>query len=97
MKSDSELKSAGGNHANWKLFKPSSLHSFQGTALPECTYQMGDMNTDGNVNVADMVMMNQYLLGKSQLSADDYILSDLNFDGRTDVFDMVQVRKLLTE
>lgn len=92
MKSDDELRKSDDNHASWELSVPSSLHSFQGTELPVCSYRMGDINKDNNVNIADLVMMNKYILGTGCLDADNYILSDLTFDGVTDSFDLVKMR-----
>ena len=95
MKSDAEMQKAGGSHAKWKTDIPSSLHEFQKTALPECGFSMGDMNTDGEVNVADLVKMSRYILGNDTIKQEDSVLSDLDFSGRTDVFDMVKLRKKL--
>ena len=98
-KSDSEMKNAGGSHASWKTANTSTLsvlHDFQENITPECPYSMGDMNTDGDINIADMVKLESYLLGKEQPD-ENLVLSDLNFDGNTDVFDMIQMRKKITE
>ena len=56
---------------------------------------MGDMNTDGEVGVSDLVKMSRYLLGKEIISEDDLPLSDLDLSGNTDVFDMIKLRKVL--
>ncbi|MDE7137997.1 MAG: leucine-rich repeat protein, partial [Ruminococcus sp.] len=95
LKSDAEMKAETSSHGSWKSFVPSVLHSFQGEELPVCDYGMGDINTDGSVNIADLVEMNKYILGKSSVSRDDIILADLNYDGITDVFDMVCMRKIV--
>ena len=95
-KSDSEMKNAGGNHASWKTAVISSLHDFQENISPECNYQMGDMNTDNEINIADMVKLEKYLLN-AEKPDNHLILSDLNFDGNTDVFDMIEMRKIIIE
>ncbi|SEH42579.1 Transglutaminase-like superfamily protein [Ruminococcus flavefaciens] len=95
MRSDAEMKKAGGAHASWKICKPTSLHSFQSNVTPVCEYSMGDMNTDGEVGVSDLVKMSRYLLGKESISEDDLPLSDLDLSGNTDVFDMIKLRKVL--
>ena len=95
-KSDSEMKNAGGSHASWKITVNSSLHEFQDNITPECKYSMGDMNTDGNVNVADMVKLERYILNAEKPDS-NLVLSDLNFDGVTDAFDMIEMRKKVTE
>ncbi len=97
LKSDAEMKAETSSHGSWKPFAPSALHSFQGEELPLCEYGMGDMNTDGSVNIADLVEMNKYILGKSSVNGEDIVLSDLNYDGVTDVFDMVCMRKLVAD
>lgn len=51
---------------------------------------MGDVNEDGEVNIADAVMMQNYLIGNGQL--DDWTAGDFNGDGRTDVFDFCIMR-----
>ena len=94
LKSDSEALSED-MHSRWTLSTPSTLHSFQKETLPECKYSMGDLNTDGEINVADLVTLNKYLMGQSTLSEDDIVLADLTYDGVTDVFDLVLMRKLL--
>ena len=95
MKSDAEMKKAGGAHASWKIFKLTSLHSFQSDVTPVCEYSMGDLNTDGEVGVSDLVKMSRYLLGKERISEEDLPLSDLDLSGNTDVFDMIKLRKAL--
>ena len=95
-KSDLEMKNAGGYHASWKVAVISSLHDFQENISPECNYQMGDMNMDGELNISDAVKLEKYLLNIEKPD-DNLVLSDLNFDGNTDVFDMVEIRKKVTE
>ena len=95
MKSDAELKKAGGAHGQWKIYGLTPLHSFQSDVMPECRYSCGDLNTDGEVGVADLVKMSRYLLGKETINDNDYPLSDLDISGNTDIFDMIKLRTLL--
>ncbi|MDE6034994.1 MAG: leucine-rich repeat protein [Ruminococcus sp.] len=96
MKSDDEIKNSDSFHASWKTYIPSSLHNFQeGKILPECSYSMGDVNQDKIINVADMVILNKYILGQDNIDYDNYILSDLTADGVVDSFDLVRMRQLL--
>lgn len=57
----------------------------------------GDMNQDGNITIADAVLMQKYLLGSCSFSKTQWTLADMNQDGWVDVFDMVVMRKLLIE
>lgn len=54
---------------------------------------IGDVNGDGEVKVADLVMLQKYMLGAGKLETPD--LADVNSDGNVDVFDLVALRKLL--
>ncbi|MDE6797884.1 MAG: dockerin type I repeat-containing protein, partial [Ruminococcus sp.] len=56
---------------------------------------LGDVNQDGMISVADAVVLQKYLLSKSDVSKIQYIASDLNMDGSVDAFDMVSLRKKL--
>lgn len=96
LKSDSEISSETSSHSKWSAAILSPLHnSDDNLFLPKCKYSMGDINTDGKTSVADLVILNRYILGNIQLDSDNYILSDMNFDGTTDSFDMVCMRKLI--
>lgn len=94
LKSDSEIGSETSSHSKWSLANLSPLHNST-DKLPECKYSMGDINTDGATNIADMVLLNRYILGTGQLDYDNYVLSDLDFDGRIDSFDLVCMRKII--
>lgn len=56
----------------------------------------GDINSDGKVSINDAVLLQEYLLGKEQLTEEQYEKADINSDGSTDIFDMVLMRKLIT-
>ncbi|MDE7364664.1 MAG: leucine-rich repeat protein [Ruminococcus sp.] len=93
MKSDDEI--ADDTHINYSAEKPSSLHYFQKDGMPECSYSMGDCNMDGKISIADLVRMNQYILNKQKINADDAILYDLDFSGKIDVFDVIKMRQIV--
>lgn len=96
LKSDAEISSETSSHSSWSLIALSPLHN-SADILPECKYSMGDINTDGEISIADMVFLNRYILGSIQLNSDNYILSDLNFDGKTDCFDLICMRKMFLD
>ena len=55
----------------------------------------GDVNADGSVTVADLVLMQKYLLGDKSAELADWEAGDLCADGRIDVFDFVFMRQEL--
>lgn len=59
-------------------------------ALDDISY--GDLNNDGNINIADAVGLQQYILGNGSAGFE----ADMNRDGMVDVFDMIIMRQKLT-
>ena len=55
----------------------------------------GDLNGDGNITIADGVILQKYILGIEPLSAEQLKYADLTGDGITDAFDMIMIRKLI--
>ena len=53
----------------------------------------GDANNDGEINIADAVMLQKWLLGSGNLI--DWHNANLCEDEKIDVFDMIEMRKLL--
>lgn len=56
----------------------------------------GDINKDGKINIADLVILQKWLIGNNN-SLDCWQLADICDDNQIDVFDMVMLRKLITE
>lgn len=59
--------------------------------------EKGDVNTDGKTGIADIVLLQKYLLGSADITKSQMISADLNSDGSVDVYDMILLRKLLAE
>lgn len=56
--------------------------------------KMGDLNGDGSLNVSDLVIMQSYILGKSEeFTKQQYLASDLNKDSSVDVFDLTELKR----
>lgn len=60
-------------------------------------YISGDINMDGKISSADLVLLQKYLLGVSALTAEQGALADICADGTVDCFDMIALRKALAE
>lgn len=61
------------------------------------SYRTGDINMDGKITSADLVLLQKHLMKLSPLTAEQGELADICADGAVDCFDMVRLRKLLTE
>ena len=93
LRSDAEMKAEGGSHGSWSLLVPSSLHTYARETSPECDHSIGDTNTDGELNVADLVNMSAYLHGKNSPDNGNAVFYDMDFDSDITALDMVQMRK----
>lgn len=57
----------------------------------------GDVNKDGKLNVADLVILEKWLLSADDTEIEDWKTADLNSDNVLDVFDLCLMRKALIE
>ena len=55
----------------------------------------GDLNGDGEVTVADVVVMQKYLLNVESINVTQVINGDLYADGHVDVFDLVFLKRMV--
>ena len=56
----------------------------------------GDVNNDGYMNIADVVSLQNFLLGRTK-TLDNWKNADLCEDNRLNGFDMILMRRLLIE
>ncbi|MBQ8961314.1 MAG: dockerin type I repeat-containing protein [Ruminococcus sp.] len=57
----------------------------------------GDVNCDGDVNIADMVLLQKYLLGSDTLTEEGYGSAEFSGDERVTVFDLILLRQTIAE
>ena len=69
----------------------SSTTTVTTTTPPVPEYETGDLNHDGEVNAADLVLCAKVVMGAVQPKYS----CDVNGDGSTDIFDVVFMRKLI--
>lgn len=56
------------------------------------TLQLGDVNGDGKISLADIVQIRDYMLKRSELSDAQQKLADVNGDGKISLADIVLIR-----
>lgn len=56
---------------------------------------VADINNDGKVNVADIVLLQKHLLGTGSLTADQCKIADVCKDGKINVYDIIIFRQIL--
>ena len=64
-----------------------------GWIVPENKIISGDVNADGTFNIADVVSMSNYLIGKDILK--DWQAGDINNDKIIDIFDLCGMKKMI--
>ena len=53
------------------------------------TYILGDTNLDGILNVLDIVLIVNYILGNTDFTNEQQIIADINEDGTQNILDVV--------
>lgn len=59
-------------------------------------YYLGDINNDGGVSVADVTLLNDYLLGNVALSPAQLLAADINQDGVVNESDLILLEDIVT-
>lgn len=77
------------------------IHAVIGDCDMVCTVTVetvrGDVNADGELTVADIVLMQKWLLNTPDAKLNFWKAGDLYQDNEIDVFDLVMMRKALLE
>lgn len=60
-------------------------------------YLLGDVNSDNLLNIADVVTLQKWLLGKPDIVLMNWEAADLCMDGKLDVFDLCLMKQHLVE
>ena len=64
-------------------------------AVEEAPHALCDLNADGVLNVADVVLLTKYLTCEGDFSDAQYIIADVNADKRVNVKDLTAVKRML--
>ena len=58
--------------------------------LSNINYEIGDVNQDNQINVSDIIIIVQFILG-TEPTEEEFTLADWNEDGIINVVDIVQI------
>jgi len=62
-------------------------------AAPKAEVLYGDMNLDGKLAVTDAVFLQSYILGRCELTLEQFKRADMNGDGAVNAFDLVLLKR----
>ncbi len=57
--------------------------------------EVGNLNLDDSFNIADVILLKEYLTSVRQISEIQYLVADANQDGKINVFDFIMVKRML--
>lgn len=87
------------NRRTLKVTEPDLLNTMIAASKGENyvidTTVKGDVNSDGQFNISDVVIIQKWLLGVKNTTLADWKAADLCADERVDIFDLVAMKKLL--
>ncbi len=85
----------GANICQWEFWNGDGQKFILEPAVKAEKKIVGDVNADGEFSVADLVMLEKYLLNAGTLT--DWTKGDLCKDEIIDVFDLIEMRKLIVK
>lgn len=86
------LNATGGIYEFKYEISTNRLSVYYGNKAVTC---IGDCNYDGTFNIADVVLLQKWLLAVPNVTLPDWKAADLCEDGRLDVFDLCMMKRLL--
>ena len=67
------------------------------TIKPNQSLDLGDVNTDGRLTIADVTLICRHIMGQAQLSGAALAAADINSDGSVGVADAVLLCQMISE
>ncbi len=89
-------KDNGANLCQWEFWGGDGQKFILEPASDEDTAVIGDVNADGKTNIADLVMLQSFILGNTD-KLSDWKAGDLDGDDRISGFDLTLLRQTLLE
>ena len=86
-----------GGEINWDIARQAAEITISEVIenLEEYSYTPGDVNSDGNIDVLDLVGVIAYILGTSDLPGSSLFAADMNSDGIINIQDIILIINLI--
>lgn len=87
------------NSRKWTAILLTAAFMTAGTSgiIADAAPLMGDVNSDGNVNIMDVIRLNKAILGTADLASEEEIAADINYNGMADAGDALELLKMVLE
>ena len=83
-----------------ELMLPTGIHNYKNGECIHCgeaqEFLPNDINGDGEINSADVVLLKKALLDKTEISSDNNVY-DINGDGELNILDFISLKKTIAE
>ena len=76
------------------VYSHSNLYSYNPIQL-SARLTLGDVNDDGSIDILDVVLMVNFILGSDTPDALEFAAADLNSDGILNILDVVTLTNLI--
>jgi len=88
-----DVKTSGSSDGYWSMYRGGVERTgyYNISSDESCTNDAGDVNEDGNLNILDIVLVANAILGSSSLSGCGDEAADMNGDGSLNILDIVQI------
>lgn len=67
------------------------------TIKPNQSLDLGDVNADGKIDIADVILICRYIMGDAVLSGTEFATADINNDGKVNAADGVLLCQMISE
>lgn len=71
------------------------LRSYYGLFAESATVKIGDVNSDGDINITDVVTIINFILGVNQPTVEQFLAADMDENGSINILDVLQVVNII--
>tara|TARA_B100000029_G_scaffold122809_1_gene116396 strand:+ start:478 stop:1860 length:1383 start_codon:yes stop_codon:yes gene_type:complete len=88
-----------GGQINWETAKEAAEISIRTLInfIDPLLLTIGDCNDDGYINILDVIMLINAILGETELTASQFLAADIDYNNELNIFDIINMINLILE